>query len=393
LGLQLSFLATLGLLVMVPQLSRGLDWLPTALIPMLTVPLAAFFWTLPLQLHNFGVVSPYTLLANLLTTPLISIISLGGVVSAGLAVISPIAGSATAGLLHYPAAGLIAIVEWFAQLPGSVMAVGTIPLWLMGVLYLMLGGLWWRPTWQRYGWALGLAGAALVFLPAWVLQTNLVQITALATSDQPVLIVQNRGQVGLVNSGQERTAQLTVLPFLRQQGVNRIDWALSLTKSPPEENGWAILSQQLPVRSLYHVSREAKTDRSQGLTPGQRFQRGSTLVEQVHANPSATRLQIGASQWLLLAPLPQSQQAELLLLPELEGNTILWWSGGRLRSELVQQIHPKIAIAYGRRLHPQTAAALQKQGSQVYWIQRDGAVQWSSRRGVRTMVGAELAAL
>jgi competence protein ComEC len=344
-------------------------------------------------LHNFGVVSPYTLPANLLTTPLISIISLGGGVSAGVAVIFPIAGSATAALLHYPTAGLIAIVEWLAQLPGSVMAVGTIPLWLMGLLYLMLMGLWWRPSWQRHGWVVGLAGAALVFLPAWVLQTNLVQITALATSDQPVLIVQNRGQVGLVNSGRERTTQLTVLPFLRQQGVNRIDWALSLTKSPPAENGWDILRQHLPLRSLYHVSRETQTDRSQAFGPGHHFQRGSTHVHQVHANPSATRLQVETSRWLLLAPLPQAQQGELLLLPELEGNTVLWWSGGTLRSDLVQQIRPQVAIAYGRRLHAQTAEALKKQGSQVYWLQRDGAVQWSSRRGMRTMVGAELAAL
>jgi len=46
LGFQLSFLATLGLLVTVPPLTKQLDWLPLAILSLIAVPIAAL-WTLP----------------------------------------------------------------------------------------------------------------------------------------------------------------------------------------------------------------------------------------------------------------------------------------------------------------------------------------------------------
>lgn len=49
LGFQLSFLATLGLIVTVPGIVERLDWLPPAIAPLIAVPVAAFIWTLPLQ--------------------------------------------------------------------------------------------------------------------------------------------------------------------------------------------------------------------------------------------------------------------------------------------------------------------------------------------------------
>jgi competence protein ComEC len=82
LGFQLSFLATLGLLVTVPPLIKRLDWMPPAIACLIAVPIAASVWTLPLQLHVFSIVPVYSLVVNILTTPLISVISIGGIISA-----------------------------------------------------------------------------------------------------------------------------------------------------------------------------------------------------------------------------------------------------------------------------------------------------------------------
>ncbi|NJN29866.1 MAG: ComEC/Rec2 family competence protein [Synechococcales cyanobacterium RM1_1_8] len=73
LGFQLSFLATLGLLVTVPPLMGRLDWLPTLFAGAIAIPLAATLWTLPLQLYHFGVAAPYGILVNLLVTPLVDV--------------------------------------------------------------------------------------------------------------------------------------------------------------------------------------------------------------------------------------------------------------------------------------------------------------------------------
>lgn len=94
LGFQLSFLATLGLLVTVPLLIKRLDWMPPVVACLIAVPIAASIWTLPLQLYVFGVVPLYSLVVNVITTPLISVISISGIISALTALIWPLAGSA-----------------------------------------------------------------------------------------------------------------------------------------------------------------------------------------------------------------------------------------------------------------------------------------------------------
>jgi len=66
LGFQFSFLATLGLVVTVPPIMKQLDWLPPAIASLIAVPIAAYVWTLPLQLYTSLLVG--TLATYLLTT-------------------------------------------------------------------------------------------------------------------------------------------------------------------------------------------------------------------------------------------------------------------------------------------------------------------------------------
>jgi competence protein ComEC len=385
LGFQFSVLATLGLVVTVPWLMPVLTWLPTGIASAMAVPIAAFMWTLPLQLQTFGVLSPYSLLVNIVTTPLIVVISLGAVANALIAVVWPVAGSWTSLLLHYPVAGLLAIVEFASRLPGSAVAIGALPLGLMLLLYGLLVGLWWRPDWRRYGWAVGLAGAAIVWLPALFWQNGLIQVTALATSDQPVLVVQDHGRSGLVNSGKSRTAALTVLPFLQQQGVNRLDWAIALAKVKPEEpSGWSVLADRVPIAHAHHLAQVSALPRSQPLVLARSVPLGRGSGEQLSESPDVVSLRVGKLRWLLLAGLPGREGLAA------SGHQVIWWSGGKLRESLVGQIHPQVAIAYGRQLDQWTEAMLKRQGVQVFWLARDGAVQWRSNQGWRsTLAGGD----
>jgi competence protein ComEC len=387
LGFQFSVLATLGLVVTVPWLMPMLTWLPTGLASMLAVPIAAFLWTLPLQLHTFGVMSPYSVLVNLITTPLIIVISLVGMVDALVAIAWPLAASWMSLALHYPVALLLTIVEFVSRLPGSLVAIGTLPIGLMLALYSLLLGLWLRPDWRRYGWAMGLAGAAIVWLPVFHGQNNVTQVTALETTDQPVLVVQDRGQSGLINSGQERTATLTVLPFLRQQGVNHLDWAIALarqSKQRDQPSGWQVLADRLQIQEAHHVAQSASLPRSQPLEVDRLVKLGRSVGEQVYASPDVMSLQISQQRWLLFAGLPARSQPDLAQAIALRDHQVMWWPGGRLRRSLVEQIQPQVAIAYGRQLDQLTEEMLKQQGVQVFWLQRDGAVQWREGQGFRS---------
>lgn len=134
-GFQLSVMATLGLMVMATALTKRLDWMPGAIATLISVPIAAYIWTLPLQLYHFGIVPSYSIILNILTTPLVTVISLGGFISAMVSLIWPLAGGAIAWLLAIPVQLLITLVNLFNQLPGNQLTIGNISVGLVVVIY------------------------------------------------------------------------------------------------------------------------------------------------------------------------------------------------------------------------------------------------------------------
>ncbi|MEL7504911.1 MAG: ComEC/Rec2 family competence protein [Cyanobacteria bacterium J06554_6] len=138
-GFQLSVMATLGLMVTTTPLTKRLDWLPGTIATLVAVPLAAYLWTVPLQLHHFGVLPSYSILLNIVATPLVIVVSLGGFVSAMAALVWPLAGSAIAWLLAIPIQLLMWLVTTFNTLPGNQLQVGNIPAWTVVISYTVYG--------------------------------------------------------------------------------------------------------------------------------------------------------------------------------------------------------------------------------------------------------------
>lgn len=405
LGFQLSFLATLGLLVTVPVLTRWLDWMPSALTPLFTVPIAAYLWTLPLLLFVFGVVSPYSILVNIVTSPLITVISIGGMISAVAALVYPLAGSWLAWLLYYPTHLFIQIAAWGGQLPGSHWAVGTITVGQLALLYGLIALVWaWHKS-QRYWWAVALLGITLVALPTAYASSRLQQVTILATSQQPVLVWQDSGRVALLNSGSEADTRFTVLPFLQKQGVNQIDWAIAPSISASALEGWQRILDSLPVREFYSNRVQAVTvsDRppasnnqlwtqlqaQQGtvvaLTADRPWQFGSATVQPLSQDPALLQIHLADQTWLWLPDrLTPAQQTALL--QQLAPVQVLWWTGTALSPAFLEAIQPKVAIASARSIDPSTQNWLQAHQVTVFIRDRDGAIQWTSTKGFRTML-------
>ncbi len=372
LGFQFSFLATLGLLVTVPTLTKRLDWLPSAIAPLITVPIAAYLWTLPLQLGAFGVLSPYSIPVNLITTPFISLISLGGMVSALAALIWSPAGSALAWLLKYPTQALLAIVHGFAQLPGNAYAVGTIPAITVIGLYGLLALLTFHPKWQRRWW-LGAMTVLVLFATLLWSGANLTQVTILAAARDPVMVIRDRGRVTVINGGDAKTAQFTLLPFLQKVGINQINWAIA-PDSKSAAAGWQALSQSLPVKS------------PTALPPNQQVRFGAVEATLIQNNPTIAQFTIQNQSWLWLNSLSAEEQTSLLQSGTLPQAQVLWWVGKTLNPELLQRIQPKVAIATAATLSPETIAQFQTAGIPLYYTGRDGAIQWTRAQGFQTTV-------
>ncbi|HEY9884775.1 MAG TPA: ComEC/Rec2 family competence protein [Thermosynechococcaceae cyanobacterium] len=393
LGFQLSFLATMGLMVTVPPLTKRLDWLPSAIAPLFAVPIAAYLWTLPLQLAAFGVLSPYSILVNLITTPLISILSIGGMISALAALIWSPAGSALAWLLKYPAQALMLVVEGFSQLPGNAYAVGTISALTAIVLYGLLSLTWLQPWWRRQWWVALLLAIGLVVFPAWQASAAMFRVTLLATTGQPVMVLQDAGRTALVNSGDASTAGFAVLPFLQKAGVNEITWAIATDRPSKRPSGWGTLAERQPIKRLYSVNENLIQDTALTVKPtllaaGQTAQMGSTQFKLLSTEPLIASLHLRQQTWTLLGSLSPEQQHTLLQSGSLPETQVLWWSGQRLQPDIVAALRPQVAIATSQ-LHPQTEAQLRQLGTQVYAIGRDGALQWTPTNGFKTTLESQ----
>lgn len=374
LGFQLSALATLGLLVSSSRLQHWLDWIPTPIALPLATSIAAYLWTIPLQMYSFGLMSPYSIPINVVTTILISVISLGGMVSALCAAVIPTVGSFVAGLLHFPIVALLWIVNAVGKFPGSQWAIGTISLSVLIGLYSLLGVSVWRSqlksVFKYEQLAIGVTALVMIFLPAWQIGQQ-TQITALATTIQPVLVIQSKGKVILVNTGDRAAVENTLASFLQKQGINKIDRLVSLHPANPDA------VQALRDRMPIGFSLDLKSIGDQTLSVGD---------VQLIGNSTTQSLQLqlpGRPAWLLCQKLSKPLRDAIA---QKSDPVVLWWSGSRLE---LPEVGLGGAIAYGKQMNPELEAQIRKTQTPVFEISQDGAVQWRSDRGFSTTSSKE----
>jgi competence protein ComEC len=230
-GFQLSFGATLGILVFVGTLTRGLPRLPLRAELALTASVAAQAALAPLLATHFHRLAPGALALNLAAVPLS-----GAVLLAGLAVLAAAALGATA-------AQLAADVAWAAahalRLSGDL---GPLARWLdvrvpspsLLLLAVHLAGLALLLRGRRArGLALVAASQlALAFGPSTVAADGRLHLAVLNVGEGDSLYLQSpRGRVALVDAGGSRdarfdTGERMVGPELWARGVRRIDTLL-----------------------------------------------------------------------------------------------------------------------------------------------------------------------
>jgi competence protein ComEC len=425
LGFQFSFLATLGLLVTAPAIVNRLKILPPTLATLIAVPVAASIWALPLQLYTFKVVSPYSIAVNILTVPFVVINTLGGMIAATVALIIPQAGGAIAGLLDYPLRGLINIVQGFAQLPGNSMTVGSVSDLQLIALYSLYCLVWAAMTINqrqqnhdpfnpssvdnfRFFHPVPLAtivAILLIAIPAGYSHYSRFQVTVLDTPGEPILLIEDLGEVTLVNSGGKNTARYTVLPVLQQQGINQIDWSIATHSRLGLSIGWQTILEKMPVgvfydnpasKKTYQVSNQAiqaALDQQKGiylpLPVENAVVLGSTQIELLDAEIPMVQFQIRDQTWLLLGDLRLEEQEDLIKEQIFNPVDILWWSGKRLDQRVVQLLRPKVAIASAEAIDPKTIEQLYQQQVQVFWTGHDGAIQWTPSEGFSTNLSSD----
>ena len=221
LGFQLSFLATWSLIVCLPAIVERLDWMPPTLANLVAVPLAATIWILPLQCYVFHYLPLYGVVTNVLATPFVFAITLGGFISAFFALFIPLLGSAIAYGLFLPVQILIFIVESSNNLPFSALAVGEINLIQLLSVYGIFTIICLSKKVRKYWLILTIATVVSIVVPLIEHKLNLVQVTLLNTRSQPIIVIQNHHNNTIINLIDKESARFNLIPFLRSQGINQ----------------------------------------------------------------------------------------------------------------------------------------------------------------------------
>jgi competence protein ComEC len=371
LGFQLSFLATLGLVITAPAIEKKLDWLPPTIAGLIAVPLAASLWTLPLTIYVFNTIAIYSIVANIITTPLIALISLGSMISAFMGLIYPVLGSVLAWLMYYPTNFLLGIIEFFANLPGSSLSIGKISLGVLLLIYLGYGLVLSNKWWQRRWVAVVLFLIIIVIIPIWYRQSNLIQVTVLANGREPIVVMQDKGKTALLGVGGPEDIDYLVLPFLRQQAINHLDFAITL--HPKQKEFWENLTNIISVGQFYS-----------NLTANQEIFLGDSKIALLSNQPSILNLNISGNNWLLLIDQVAKNREKIqpFTLPaETQQNLALIWSGKTLNPQWLEIIKPQVAIASSNSLDINLQQELKQRKIDLYWTGRDGAIQWALGKG------------
>lgn len=384
LGFQLSFLATLGLITALPIIETKLDYLPSNISNLIAIPLAASLWTLPLLSYVFNNIATYSIIVNVITMPLIAVVSLGGMISSAIALIIPELGSYVTWLLKYPLLLLIHIIKLFVNLPGSTFAVGTISLWLLLVLYGLIVLFTFNRKIQNNWWLVLIAIVSLTIIPLRYQQINRVQFTILNTNNSQTLFIEDKGKAILIYKGKQKDIKYAISPFLNSQGINRLDY-LIIAEQQDYFSVLSILKSQTSVSKLaiYKEMSTCLTDCQKELAFSHKNNipvelNPTIMTESVTINlekqTNTLQVKINDWQWLLTD--------NLSYLDTIENNqkTILLWFGNTLDYQTIKTFDLKVAVANQIESIPTTP----NQSLQLYTTQNNPLITWTAQKGFNT---------
>jgi competence protein ComEC len=271
---QLSFFVVLSIAVFVPPLDRLRQrlvqtdpYLPTDLLPKwrrvfesplryltrsLATSLAAWLGSVPLVAYYFHLVTPVSLLANLIIVPLsgFALMScLGSIVCGGW--ISPVTNIFNHSGWFWMAA-MVQVSSWAANLPGAFFYVKAPAWWEFALYYAALIGClsgWFfapgRRMWSLIAAIVGVMGWAGHH---WYEAGRVVRITIPPLGGSAIFVDHPRTTNDfLIDSGSESSVQFLGGPMLHAQGVERLPMLLLTHGDLQHVGGFEVLQRQFAV--------------------------------------------------------------------------------------------------------------------------------------------------
>lgn len=144
-GFQLSFIATLGLILVSPHLEKYLNFMPTkiGLREFLTATVATQIFVSPILLYQMGQFSVVAVIVNVLVLPMVPVAMLLTFITGMVGFISTALSFPIGFLAHLSLSYILFIAETFAKLPFASFTVPAFPFYVVVLSYIFLGGVLW----------------------------------------------------------------------------------------------------------------------------------------------------------------------------------------------------------------------------------------------------------
>lgn len=288
-GFQLSFMVTFGLLVMAPLISKEelekreeekksfLSNTRSILLSAVFIPVIAQIWVAPIQMYYFNSFSLYSLFANILSLPFVTVISFGGFVSSVVALIKPIADFVCMVfdfVLNPVLTGLVMISDYFSKLPHSLVQIpqpSVFQIFLYYTIVLLVTAL------LKFGKSkkliIATASLSLVLFSTTInIYPSFTPLETIAFDVQNAdafLIRTPQNKYFLIDSGKsgykdgKTPAKMIILEYLKDKGIKNIEGFI-ITHFDSDHAGGAVdLISNLNVKNVYVNSLDDKSNLAQ----------------------------------------------------------------------------------------------------------------------------------
>jgi competence protein ComEC len=355
-GFAFSFLATLGLLLTVPKLTLWLDFLPPVIGMNFAVALSAYVWTLPLQLASFGSISPYALLANLLSVPFIEFLTIGGFCSSLTGLVLPLMATWMDWILGWGLLLLDALVQTLAQAPGATINVGTLATGQMLLLYGLLALV--HLPFSIPAWVSVTAACSIVFIP--MLRPMPDQLVLFQGTEAGIIRIQ--GQTWIVDPGTPQTVERYLLPYFQRQGINHLNGVLILDDQAEQISGLPTLLKRIGTDQVVDLGPQKISE-----------DYAAVLVYLLNQGIPYRKLEqpLAVSEGLFLAqPSPGLVTWSRSQSPKASASSVVWALGDKLPSPMLEPYqfltftHPELSA--------DTLEELAQRKQPFYWTEVEG---------------------
>lgn len=252
-GWQLSFAATIGLLWFSPHIREHLPLLPWKLDWTISASLAAQLATLPLVLHHFYLMTPLSLLFNIVLAPLLPVALVLGL----LYLLLPLVGDFLLPILDFLYAGLLRLVDWFASWPLASFSPGAPPLVLLFIYTVLLSVCFsYRQRWRPYVVAALIVVCVLLlsWQPLARFVSNTYNFCVLSVGQGAASVLHLPGGKAIlfdVGGDREAVGRQIIVPYLRYRGTWQIQSIYLSHLHDDHIQGLADVLAAFPVGSLY----------------------------------------------------------------------------------------------------------------------------------------------